>query len=827
MKTTEAKKPKGKKKEKQASKNAPSPIFQAKLKELQDVVNNIFDKNLKAAKKPQPQVDKSKWAIWWLTSHQAEHQLGQNERGTLKLPPYVKPMLEEIANNELINMILVHSSLEVSDNDPVLRAIFDEHKIDHDDNVGVLMYRSDVPFIDQSHFSLGLFTDLDGQRYRSAIEGHPMHPYKNPNYLIWWVTPDEANRVLEAYDANIVAIPTYVEEWLSEETMASRFFDCFITVQPDFGIDESELNRLNIRPDNYSEDDMAPAGILIPFEDKMYVEGLAGVVTDMTGSIDLRTITRAFNMKRNLDDVKVIDLNEEDLVKVVDKVKERHSRFETTDEIMKRLADEKTDGSYVTLQDLVAERRRLQALYDAEDLADEIAMANAETHDGLRNYDDYLIWWLTDVEANAVLKASMDKHTTVPLYMLTELSGIAHDFCGGFIHVPRYLADAPYNVNCDDLDSLEVESPDQENMRDGILFPKGDLEMIHIILGIFTDVKGEQMDKPHHPVAVGRNTKKYVIWWLTDVEMRILNQGIMDGSVKLPGYLNEVMKEHTRDTQYPGIIIPNCVDLDWECLEEYTKPWATKRNLNGIVVPRGDMDCINKYCGSITDIATNEVSWDEFNATPYTADEIRSMFLTYVKDIVKYWVKQHPNDAKQAAEGAVFSTLSTLDGSSMELPGFLIIPNAQEEDNKFNADYGKRPYPIAPAELVNEAVDIGGSLHELFYQEQEDVIHCKNHITKKQWKDGLATQKWAYICEVLTKDTQFIRDRFKMEHPGIVLGNAWRDLCIICLKNGAYFIPEDYDTLADDYSFKWATDDEGVFENMINDLSGYVLRGHF
>lgn len=826
MKEAKVKKP-GKKKEKQASKQPPSPSFQAKLKELQDVVSNIFDKNLQAARTPQPQLDKSKWAIWWLTSHQAEHQLGQHARRTLTLPPYVKAELEEISNNELINVILVHPTLQVSDNDPVLRAIFDEHKIDHDDNVGVLILRSDVPAIDQCHFSLGLFTDLDGQRYRSAIEGHPMHPYKNPNYLIWWVVPDEANRILEAFDANIINIPQYAEEWLTEITEASRFFDCHITVQPTFGIDETEINRLNIRPDDYCEDDMAPAGLLIPFEDKRYFESLAGVVTDLTGSVDLRTISRAFHMKRNLEDVKVIDLNEEDLVKVVDKVKERHSRFETTDELMKRLADQKTDGSYVTLKDLVAERRRLQAIYDAEDRADEIAMASAETHDGLRNYDEYLIWWLTDWEASEVLKAAVSKHTTVPLYMLTELSGISHDFCGGFIHVPRYLLEQPWNINCDELDSLEVESPDQENMRDGILFLKSDLEDIHIVSGIFTDVKGEQMEKPHKPAVTGNNTKRYVIWWLSDVEMRILNQGIMDGSVKLPGYLNQVMRKHSADTEYPGMIIPDCVELDTEALSPYMKLWSDNRNLNGIVVPRGDMDCINKYCGSITDIASKEASWDEFNRTPYTAEEIRSMFLSYVKDIVKYWVNLHPNDGKQAAEGAVFSTLVALDGNSMELPGFLVIPHVQEEDNEYNAEYGKRPYPVAPEELVNRAVDIGGSLHDEFYQEQDDVIHCKNHITKKQWKDGLATQRWAYICEVLTRDTQFIRDRFTMEHPGIVLGNAWRDLCIICLKNGAYFIPEDYDSLAEDYSFKWATDDEEVFDNMIKDLSGYVLRTHF
>lgn len=825
MKAGQAKKPE-KKKEKQASKKTVSS-FQTKLNELQDVVNDIFEKNLDAARTPQPQLDKSKWAIWWLTAHQAEHQLKQHDRRTINLPAYVEAELKEIANDELINVILVNPSLNVSENDPVLRAIFDEHKIDHVDNVGVLMLRSDVPCIDQSGFSLGRFTDLDGQLYRSAIEGHPMHPYKNPNYLIWWVTPDQANRLLEAFDANLINLPDYLEEWLAQETTGSRYFDLHITVPRGCGIDETELNRLNIRPDEYCDDDMSPAGCLIPFEEKKLIEGLAGTVTDMTGSLDLRTIERAYNMRRNLEDVKVVDLKEDDLMKIVDKVKDRQSRFETTDQIMKRLADQKTDGSYVTLSDLVKERRRLKAIYDMQDMLDEEEMARMETDEGLRNYDDYLIWWLTDLEASAVLKTAVNKHTTVPLYMLPDLSGIAHEFCGGFIRVPRYLYEAPYLVDVDDLDSLEVESPDQENMRDGILFLKSDLEDIHIVTGIFTDVKGEEQEKPHKPVAVGRNTQRYVLWWLSDVEIRILNQGIMDGSVKLPGYLIHVLKGHSNDPKHRGIMIPDCVDLDWECLAEYAKPYAFSRDLTGIVVPRGDMDCINKYCGSITDIATRNASWDEFNSTPYDVDEIRSMFLSYVKDIVKYWVNLHPNDGKQAAEGAVFSTLVALDGNSMDLPGFLVIPHVQEEDNEYNADYGKRPYPVAPAELVDQAVDIGGSLHDLFYQEQDDVIHCKNHITRKQWKDGLATQRWAYICEVLTKDTQFIRDRFSMEHPGIVLGNAWRDLCIICLKNGAYFVPEDYDTLADDYSFKWATDDEEVFDNMIKDLSGYVLRTHF
>lgn len=445
----------------------------------------------------------------------------------------------------------------------------------------------------------------------------------------------------------------------------------------------------------------------------------------------------------------------------------------------------------------------------------------------LETFEGYLIWWLTDLEAFKILRAVNERHDTVPTYIVPSLSVVAHNFCGGLVDIPIYLSSAPFNVDSDTLDSLDPESPDMENMRDGILLLKSDLENIHYTGGIFTTVKGDLIQKEHLPALPQHNEDEFCIWFLTTDEANILNEGIRDGSVKLPGYLIKLVKELEGRKTFGDIVIPTHVNLDMARMVEIIP--GENEEYNGIVIPRHDLTGVNKYCGRTVTLQLRNIEPPavEFNKTPYTADEIRSMFLSHVKELITYWVGIHPHDSRQAAEGAVFSTLSTLDGSSMDLPGFLIVPIGTEEDNEWNASYGKRPYPVLSHELQEKAVDIGGELHSGLYRDTPPVLRSKSHITRKEWDDGLATQKWAFVCEVMLRDTQFVRDRFAASHPGTVLGDAWKDLCMICLKNGAMFIPDMWDWLADDYAFRWATDDAVVFDNMINDLSGYVLRTHF
>lgn len=763
--------------------------FGPTLQKLKDAINN----NLRQPQPPKPvsTIDKGKWAVWWLTPYQATKMYDSYLDDRVTMPEYVASEVHDAAEEGLSDVILVNPVLRISELDPALRIVFDEDMIHHDNNVGILVQRSDVPELDQNPRKVGRFTDLEGRLYRSKIEGHPMHPYKNSSYLIWWLTPDQANQVLEASDAGLVVLPNYLDSWMTRQVQQNRFFGMHIHVEPGFGIDEKDINHLDIQPDTYREEDRVPNGVVIPYEDKKLAASLVGVVTDLTGETDLTMIDRQWRLKTNLS-------------------------LATDPEAWDKVRD--------TMEEKLKVGQEKRSRFWNSDVSD---VAQAATVGGLRNYDDYLIWWLTDVEASNVLKAAVNKHSTVPLYVLGELSGIAHDFCGGFVHVPIHLMNPPYQVDVDDLDSLEVESPDQENMRDGILFLKSDLENIHMVIGIFTDVRGAEQEKNHPVVTAGQNAEKYIIWWLGDAEIEILNAGIRDGSVNLPGYLSQVLKNCEYKLSFGDIIVPDNVDLPLFNMTEVIR--GENAELTGIVLPREDMACINKYCGRITDVEMQvaEPTWEEFNKTPYTEEEIRAMFIGYLQDIIKYWVGVHPNDAQQAAEGAVFSTLATLDGSAMDVPGFLVIPHINQEDNDYNALYGKRPYPVAPAELVDQAVDIAGELHSAIGRPVMDVIHCKNHITKKEWRDGLATQRWAYVCEVMLRETQFVRDRFGSSHPGVVLGEVWRDLCMICLKNGALFITEDYMWAEDDYSFKWATDDEVVFDNMIKDLSGYVLRTHF
>jgi hypothetical protein len=547
--------------------------------------------------------------------------------------------------------------------------------------------------------------------------------------------------------------------------------DCLIFVPPNVDVLPKVINNLDIRPSRewgILDEKETRHGILLPYQSKVLVEPLAGFLTDLLGNDDLPKPPSA-------PDTDPLGQARHVMENILGKWEDQSEQYANREAVFK----------------------------------------------------DYLIWWLTDKDAKEVLLTTVNKHATVPLYVLPDLCAIAHDFCGGLVHVPVHLLNPPFSVNVDLLDALEVESPDVENMRDGVLILKDDLDHIRTVTGIFTNVMGDTEEKPHPLVPSGHDADKYVIWWLNDVELRIINTGIRDGSVRLPSYLIKCV-QGTEDTPCTGqVVVPDCVTLDLYKMAEIID--GENEELTGYVVPREDMNCINKYCGRITSVELRDPdpSWNEFNQTPYTEQEIRDMFIKHVQETVKYWVELYPNDAKQAAEGAVFSTLSLLDGSSMEMPGFLVIPHTTDEDNAFSAQYGHRPYPVAAPEVLERSVDIAGELHSAFSQPANEVVHCKNHLTKKEWDTGLATQRWAYITEVMLRHTQFITDRFANEHPGDVLGQAWRDLCVICLKNGAYFVAGNYDWLANDYSFKWATDDEEVFSNMINDLSGYVLRTHF
>lgn len=100
----------------------------------------------------------------------------------------------------------------------------------------------------------------------------------------------------------------------------------------------------------------------------------------------------------------------------------------------------------------------------------------------------------------------------------------------------------------------------------------------------------------------------------------------------------------------------------------------------------------------------------------YTEDEIRTMLLRHMRSLAKYWATTKLDrkfETKEAemidrCEGVVHSILTTLDGCSIVLPGFQIIPNPHPDDKQYHLDHGENYFP--------DEGDISGFLHESFYK---------------------------------------------------------------------------------------------------------------
>lgn len=94
----------------------------------------------------------------------------------------------------------------------------------------------------------------------------------------------------------------------------------------------------------------------------------------------------------------------------------------------------------------------------------------------------------------------------------------------------------------------------------------------------------------------------------------------------------------------------------------------------------------------------------------YTVDEIRSRFLTHVRHMIKYWADlEGEHTVHERIEGALFSTFAAIDGCSIAVPAFMLVPIGTEEDKAYHLEHGENWYPITPDV---DLCDIGGSLHD-------------------------------------------------------------------------------------------------------------------
>ncbi len=97
----------------------------------------------------------------------------------------------------------------------------------------------------------------------------------------------------------------------------------------------------------------------------------------------------------------------------------------------------------------------------------------------------------------------------------------------------------------------------------------------------------------------------------------------------------------------------------------------------------------------------------------YTADEVRTRFLTHVAGLIQYWDEvERGGSQRERLEGVVHSILVALDGNAIALPGFVVAPAPHPSDRAYCAKEGENFYPEAPA----VECDISGELHSLMYR---------------------------------------------------------------------------------------------------------------
>lgn len=92
----------------------------------------------------------------------------------------------------------------------------------------------------------------------------------------------------------------------------------------------------------------------------------------------------------------------------------------------------------------------------------------------------------------------------------------------------------------------------------------------------------------------------------------------------------------------------------------------------------------------------------------YTPEEVRDQLLAHIWGMVAYWEKEDRRpDVHYKLSGLAHSILSTLDGCSMDLPGFLVAPTTDPVDEQYNRDQGNCWFPSDQPDL--------GCLHEFWH----------------------------------------------------------------------------------------------------------------
>lgn len=91
-----------------------------------------------------------------------------------------------------------------------------------------------------------------------------------------------------------------------------------------------------------------------------------------------------------------------------------------------------------------------------------------------------------------------------------------------------------------------------------------------------------------------------------------------------------------------------------------------------------------------------------------TKQEVVEEFLNHVKGMVNYWENEERRPtSRDKLEGLAFSFLVMLDGGSVGMPAFDLIPSPHPSDKEYHQEQGENWYE---PEVINDNVQ----LHELY-----------------------------------------------------------------------------------------------------------------
>lgn len=90
-----------------------------------------------------------------------------------------------------------------------------------------------------------------------------------------------------------------------------------------------------------------------------------------------------------------------------------------------------------------------------------------------------------------------------------------------------------------------------------------------------------------------------------------------------------------------------------------------------------------------------------------TPDEVRTKVLDHMRDLVKYWAGVEGKSVEDRISGALFSTLSMLDGCSY-LPAFDLVAKPCSGDKEYLISVGE--------DWIEDETRVSCQLHEYWYK---------------------------------------------------------------------------------------------------------------